>query len=193
MAESPRQSLPITGLLGLARTGDRQALDRVYELLYPELKRLARARLRRQGRGDSLDTTVVLHEAFLRFLSAKELALEDRRHFFAYSARVMRNVIVDSARELLSQRRGGGAIHETFDGDDAEGLPDLAAGAELVRVHDALLELESQNPTLAEVVEMRYFGGYSETEIAALQGVTTRTVNRRWEQARAWLYAALEP
>lgn len=192
MAESPQESLPITGLLGLARIGDRQALDRVCELLYPELKRLARARLRRQGRGDNLDTTVVLHEAFLRFLSAKELALEDRHHFFAYSARVMRNVIVDSARELLSQRRGAGAIHETFDGDGAQGLPDLSAGAELVRVHDALLGLEALNAPLAEVVEMRYFGGYSESEIAALQGVTTRTVNRRWEQARAWLYAALK-
>jgi RNA polymerase sigma factor (TIGR02999 family) len=185
----------ITLLLQRAAGGDRAALDAVYTSLYPDLKRLARSRLRQQGRGESVSTTMLVHESFVRLVGARDLRLEDRRHFFAYAAKTMRNIIIDSAREHLAERRGGGAEHVTLgDADaaaDAMQLADSHASDELVRVSDALHELETVDPELAELVEMRYFGGYSEAEIAELQGVNERTVRRRWDKARAWLFVAL--
>jgi RNA polymerase sigma factor (TIGR02999 family) len=183
----------ITVLLQRAAGGDRAALDAVYESLYPDLKRLARARLRQQGRGESVSTTLLVHESFVRLVNASNLRLEDRRHFFAYAAKTMRNIIIDSAREHLAERRGGGAEHVTLgDADsDAMQVADASASDELVRVNEALRELETVDAELAELVEMRYFGGYSEVEIAELQGVNERTVRRRWDKARAWLFVAL--
>jgi RNA polymerase sigma factor (TIGR02999 family) len=190
-AAAATQAPPITRLLQLAASGDRQALDQIYAALYPELKRVARARLRQQGRGDSMGTTTLLHESFIRLVNARDLRLEDRRHFFAYAARTMRNIIIDSAREHLAERRGGGAAHETLGGDAALQVADTSSSEELIRVSEALLSLEAVDPELAELVDMRYFGGYTEIEIAELQGVTERTVRRRWDKARAWLYVAL--
>ena len=164
---------PITRLLQLAAEGDRAALDQVYASLYPELKRVARARLRQQGRGDDMGTTTLLHESFIRLVNASELRL------------------IDSAREHLAERRGGGAAHETLGGDAALQVADTSTSEELIRVSEALLELEAVDPELAELVDMRYFGGYSETEIAELLGVAERTVRRRWDTARAWLFVAL--
>jgi RNA polymerase sigma factor (TIGR02999 family) len=182
---------PITRLLRLAADGDRAALDQIYAALYPELKRVARARLRQQGRGDSMGTTTLLHESFVRLVNAAELRLADRRHFFAYAARTMRNIIIDSAREHLADRRGGGAAHEPLGGDAALQVADTSSSDELLRVSEALLDLEKIDPDLAELVDMRYFGGYTEGEIAELQEVSERTVRRRWDKARAWLYVAL--
>ncbi|HEX6708577.1 MAG TPA: ECF-type sigma factor [Albitalea sp.] len=182
---------PITLLLRRATEGDRAALDQVFESLYPELRRVARARLHSQGRANAMNTTMLVHESFMRLVNASGLRLEDRQHFFAYAAKTMRNVIIDAAREHHAERRGGGAEHLTLGGDDALQVPDTSASAELLRVNDALLELETLDPDLVQVVEMRYFGGYSEQEIAEMQGVTERTVRRRWDKARAWLYVAL--
>lgn len=188
-AESPQ----ITALLQRAADGDRAALDAVYASLYPDLKRLARARLRQQGRGESVSTTLLVHESFVRLVGARDLRLEDRRHFFAYAAKTMRNIIIDSAREHLAERRGGGAEHVTLGDADSDAMQVADAGAsdELVRVNEALRKLEAVDVELAELVEMRYFGGYSEVEIAELQGVNERTVRRRWDKARAWLFVAL--
>lgn len=182
---------PITLLLQQAEQGDRQALDRVYGSLYPELKRLARSRLRQQGRGNGMHTTTLVHESFLRLLAARELRLQDRRHFFAYAAKTMRHIIIDSAREVQADKRGGAVGHVTL-GDEAQQVADGDGSRELLRVHDALLALEAIDPELAQVVEMRYFGGYSEVEIAELQGVSERTIRRRWDKARAWLFIALK-
>jgi RNA polymerase sigma factor (TIGR02999 family) len=181
----------ITRLLHQAAVGDRAALDAVYASLYPDLKRVARARLWQQGRGDGMSTTMLVHESFVRLIGARGLRLEDRRHFFAYAAKTMRNIIIDSAREHLAECRGGGAEHVTLSGADAVQVMGDDAGGELMRVNDALHELEAVDPELAELVEMRYFGGYSETEIAELLGVAERTVRRRWDKARAWLFVAL--
>jgi RNA polymerase sigma factor (TIGR02999 family) len=187
---SPTTDPPaITRLLQQAAIGDRAALDAVYASLYPELKRVARSRLRQQGRADSMNTTMLVNESFVRLVGARDLRLEDRRHFFAYAAKTMRNIIIDNAREHLAERRGGGAEHVTL--GDQEALQIANAGNELVRVNDALHELEAVDPELAELVEMRYFGGYSESEIAELHGVAERTVRRRWDKARAWLFVAL--
>ena len=183
---------PITRLLQQAAGGDRAALNEVYASLYPDLKRIARARLRQHGRGGDLGTTTLLHESFVRLVNASELRLVDRRHFFAYAARTMRNIIIDSAREHLAQRRGGGVAHDTLGGDAALQVAGASPSEELIRVSEALLALEAVDPELAQLVDMRYFGGYSESEIAELQEVSERTVRRRWDKARAWLYIALE-
>ena len=188
----PVVDLPqITQWLQQAASGDRAALDAVYASLYPDLKRIARSRLRQQGRADSMSTTMLVHESFVRLVGARGLRLEDRRHFFAYAAKTMRHIIIDSAREHLAERRGGGVEHTTLGGDDALQVADTASGDDLVRVNEALKGLEAVDPELAELVEMRYFGGYSEAEIAELQGVAERTVRRRWDKARAWLFVAL--
>jgi len=188
----PDAALPeITRLLQQAAVGDRAALDAVYASLYPELKRIARSRLRQQGRADGINTTLLVHESFVRLVGARGLRLEDRRHFFAYAAKTMRNIIIDSAREHLAERRGGGAEHVTLGDAEAASVADTGASDQLVRVNDALHELETVDPELAELVEMRYFGGYSEAEIAELHGVAERTVRRRWDKARAWLFVAL--
>jgi RNA polymerase sigma factor (TIGR02999 family) len=180
---------PITQWLQRVADGDRAALDAVYASLYPELKRIARARLHSQGDAGSMQTTMVVHESFLRLAAMPGTHLLDRKHFFAYAARTMRSVIVDAARESLAQRRGGDATHLTL--GSAEPVAAEAASEELLRVNEALAELEAVDPELAQVVEMRYFGGYTETEIAELFDVTERTVRRRWDKARAWLYVAL--
>jgi RNA polymerase sigma factor (TIGR02999 family) len=182
---------PITLLLRRATEGDRAALDEVFASLYPDLRRVAHARLHSQGRADSMNTTMLVHESFMRLVNASGLRLEDRRHFFAYAAKTMRNVIIDAAREHLAERHGGGAEHVPIGGEDGTDVADPRASEELLRVNDALLELETLDPELVQVVEMRYFGGYSEQEIAEMQGVTERTVRRRWDKARAWLYVAL--
>jgi RNA polymerase sigma factor (TIGR02999 family) len=188
----PDAALPeITRLLQQAAVGDRAALDAVYASLYPELKRIARSRLRQQGRADGINTTLLVHESFVRLVGARGLRLEDRRHFFAYAAKTMRNIIIDSAREHLAERRGGGAEHVTLGDAEVASVADTGASDQLVRVNDALHELETVDPELAELVEMRYFGGYSEAEIAELHGVAERTVRRRWDKARAWLFVAL--
>jgi len=187
-AAAPSSGLPeITRLLQQAAVGDRAALDAVYASLYPELKRVARARLHQQGRGDAMSTTMLVHESFVRLVGAHGLRLEDRRHFFAYAAKTMRNIIIDSVRERLAERRGGGAEHATL----GEAVHVADAGGELIRVAEALQELEAVDAELAELVEMRYFGGYSEAEVAELLGVAERTVRRRWDKARSWLFVAL--
>jgi RNA polymerase sigma factor (TIGR02999 family) len=182
---------PITLLLRQATHGNREALDQVFESLYPDLRRVARARLHQQGRPESLNTTSLVHESFMRLAGTASLRLEDRKHFFAYAAKTMRNVIIDAAREHLAERRGGGAEHVTLGGTAALQVPASSASEDLLRVNEALQELETIDPELAELVEMRYFGGYSEAEIAELKGVNERTVRRRWDKARAWLFVAL--
>ncbi|MDP9045549.1 MAG: ECF-type sigma factor [Pseudomonadota bacterium] len=184
---------PITRLLQRAAGGDRTALDEVFASLYPDLKRLARSRLWQQGRSDGVSTTMLVHESFLRLAASEDLQLQDRRHFFAYAAKAMRHVIIDTAREHLAERRGGGATHLTLGAADAAAIADTSSSDELMRVNDALRELEALDPELAELVEMRYFGGYAELEIAQVMGIHERTVRRRWDKARAWLFVALAP
>lgn len=186
-ASSPQSS--ITLLIARANTGDRDALDGVVAALYPELHALARSRLRKNSPMTLLDTTALLHESYLRLVKIGTLNVENRAHFLAYAARTMRSIVVDFARERVAQRRGGGAVEVELDTEIGSELP--AGEDEIVRVHDALLELEQADPRLVRVVEMRYFGGLSEDEIAAALGVTDRTVRRDWEKARLLLSLAL--
>jgi RNA polymerase sigma factor (TIGR02999 family) len=137
-----------------------------------------------------LQTTSLVHESYLRFLNAGELRLTDRLAFFAYASKVMHSVIVDTVRERQALRRGGGLAQVPLDTLAAAGVP--AEEAEILQVHEALLALEACEPRLAKVVEMRYFGGYTEQEIAEALGLTERTVRRDWDKARLLLMAELK-
>jgi RNA polymerase sigma factor (TIGR02999 family) len=136
-----------------------------------------------------LDTTGLVHESYLRFVRAGELRVEDRRAFFAYASNVMRSVIVNSVRERIAQKRGGNRRPLTLSPDLVTHVADRQET--VLEVHEALEDLEKADPRLAQVAQMRYFGGYSEKEIAETLDITERTVQRDWEKARLILAAAL--
>ena len=172
----------LTKLLVQLQAGDGQARDALFAAAYTELHRLARSRLRDGGRNTLLDTTCLVHEAYLRFVDAGELHAEDRRAFFAYASQVMRSVIINNVRERVAQKRGGDLLQLTLS-------TQLASSADedeetILKVHEALEVLERADPRLAQVAQMRYFGGYNEQEIAATLNVGERTVRRDWEKAR---------
>jgi RNA polymerase sigma factor (TIGR02999 family) len=180
---------PLTELIGRVQAGDTKARDALFAAAYGDLCRLARARLRDGGRHTLLDTTCLVHESYLRFVSAGELRAEDRRAFFAYASQVMRSVIVNSVRERIAQKRGGDSRALTL---STKIEADVADNEQTVlRVHEAMGALEKAQPRLAQVAQMRYFGGYSEQEIAETLGITERTVQRDWLKARLILAAAL--
>jgi RNA polymerase sigma factor (TIGR02999 family) len=180
----------LTQLLSAARQGDQDAAGQAFSLLYDELRRLARSRLRQHQTITLLDTTSLMHESYLKLVGASSLPVEDRRHFFAYAARVMRSVIVDFARARQTERRGGEAEHVVL--DTALGDRLAAPETDVLRVHEALEVLAQADARLAQVVEMRYFGGMSEPDIAEALGLSERTVRRDWEKARLLLLAALQ-
>jgi RNA polymerase sigma factor (TIGR02999 family) len=180
----------LTELLGRIQAGDTGARDALFSAAYLELHRLARARLRDGGRNTVLDTTSLVHESYLRFLHAGELRAEDRRAFFAYASQVMRSVIVNSIRERIAEKRGGDQRPLTLSTGLAVNVVD--SEETVLKVHEALQDLEKAEPRLAQVAQMRYFGGYSEKEIADTLEVTERTVQRDWEKARLILAAALQ-
>jgi RNA polymerase sigma factor (TIGR02999 family) len=179
----------ITQLLQRMHAGDERAREDLFASAYAELRRLAHARLRDGGRNTVLQTTSLVNESYLRYVAAGELRAEDRRAFFAYASQVMRSVILEEVRSRLAQMRGGGVADLTLHTELADGLP--SDGEEILKVNDALLELEAVNPRLAQVVQMRYFGGYSEQEIAEALGVSDRTGRSDWERARLILAEAL--
>ena len=179
----------LTVLLGRLQAGDTEARDALFAAAYAELHRLAHARLRGGGGDAVLDTTCLVHESYLRFMSAGELRAEDRRAFFAYASQVMRSVIVNSVRDRIAQKRGGNCQPLRLSTQLAE---DISNGEEAVlKVHEALEALEQAEPRLAQVAQMRYFGGYSEQEIAETLDITERTVQRDWEKARLILETLL--
>jgi len=179
----------LTVLLERLHAGDARARDSLFAAAYAELHRLAQARLRDARRDAFLDTTSLVHEAYLRFVQARELRAEDRRAFFAYASQVMRSVIVNSVRERLAEKRGGDWLPMTLSTGLAANEP---AGEEtILQVNDALEALEKADPRLGQVAQMRYFGGYNDQEIAETLGVTERTVQRDWEKARLILAETL--
>jgi RNA polymerase sigma factor (TIGR02999 family) len=177
-------------LLDAARQGDQQAAAEAFSGLYEDLRKLARSRLRRHQTMTLLDTTSLVHESFLKLVGAQSLPVEDRGHFFAYASKVMRSVIIDFARARQAERRGGGAEHLALDTAMNESL--AAPETDVMRVHEALEVLSQADARLAQVVEMRYFGGLSEADIALALGLSERTVRRDWHKARMLLHAALE-
>jgi RNA polymerase sigma factor (TIGR02999 family) len=180
----------ITQLLQKVQAGDVSARQALFATAYPVLERLARARLRDAGRSTLLDTRGLVHDSYLRYVQGGALRAEDRRAFFAFASQVMRSVIVSSARERAAEKRGAGRRPLTLSTDVAQRLP--AGEDDILRVHEALESLAQVDARLAEVVQMRYFGGYSEREIAETLDVTERTVQRLWQKARLMLRAAME-
>ncbi len=194
-AEWPRmaEGAPLTDLIRRAQGGDAQALRNLFDAAYEDLRHVARARLNRSGRGPMLDTSALVHESFLRFAQAGQLRLEDRQHFMKYTSQVMRSVVVDLVRHNLAERRGAGASHLPIDTALGEALADKSGEQEIMRVHEALEELATLNPRMAQIVEMRYFGGMTEAEVAQALDLGERTVRRDWEKARLVLADALNP
>jgi RNA polymerase sigma factor (TIGR02999 family) len=172
----------LTELLGQQQSGNDAARRALFEVAYRELQRIARFRLRAGGRNTVMDTTCLVHEAYLRFMSSGELRAQDRRAFFSYASHVMRSIIVNCARDRIAQKRGGDRQPLTLSTQLAADVPDDQDA--IVQVHEALEQLERADPRLAQVAQMRYFGGYSEPEIAHALNIAERTVRRDWEKAR---------
>jgi RNA polymerase sigma factor (TIGR02999 family) len=180
----------LTTLIEQVAAGQPGARDALFAAAYADLRKLARSRLRQGGRNTFIDTTALVNESYLKFIKSSELRATDRRAFFAYAASVMRSVIIDSVREHQALRRGGDLQEVTLDTQLNGELPDNSD--DVLRVHEALAALEQAEPRLAQVVEMRYFGGYSDVEISQALQLNERTVRRDWDKARLLLTAMLK-
>jgi RNA polymerase sigma factor (TIGR02999 family) len=181
-------STTISSLLASAERGDRSAVDALFAALYGELHRLARHQLARRGFGVTLGPTTLLHEAYLDIAGRDGTDFAERGRFMAYAARVMRGLIVDYARSRQAQKRGGGFEITPLCVD----VVDRGADAgELGAISDALDELGTVDPELAQLVDLRFFCGFSFAEIAAMRGVSERTVQRHWEKARICLHGMI--
>ncbi|MBW3550648.1 MAG: sigma-70 family RNA polymerase sigma factor [Proteobacteria bacterium] len=182
------ETAEITLLLDAARDGDRGALDNVLATLYQELHGMARRQLAGQH-GHTLDATALVHEAYLKLVGRREAKFDDRAHFFAYAASAMRSVVVDYARQRLAQKRGGDLHRVTDLPEDLEG--GVRLDEETLGLDTALTRLAAVDKRLVQVVELRYFGGLSELEIAALMQRSERSIRRDWQKARLFLLASL--
>ena len=183
-------SISVTELIKAADNNVPLAVNRLFDVLYKDLRRVANARLHANGRAADMSPTVLVHETYERLVQLQELRVSDRKQFFTYASTVMRSVIVDMARARLADRRGGGVadvpMNTMLEASLASPLDDS-----VVQIHEALDQLAAVEPRLAQVVEMRYFGGLSMGEIAEAIDVTERTVARDWTKARALLAAML--
>lgn len=185
----PAPSAPeVTRLLVAWRGGDEGAFDRLVPLVYRELHRLAHARMRGQPPGPTLQTTALVHEAYLRLIDEREMPWHNRAHFFAVCAQAMRSILVDAARARGSKKRGGGVVRVPFD-EARDGSP--APGVDVLAVDEALTELAKTEPRKSKVVELRYFGGLTVEETAQALQVSPETVMRDWKMAKLWLLRAL--
>lgn len=189
------QSGELDGLLAAVRRGDREAVDRLFALVYADLQTIAHRQLAAQRPGETLDTTVLVHETYLKFVDRSRVSPEDRRHFLATAARAMRQIIIDYARVRNAAKRDRRvprvSVHD-IDVLDVRQLPIDERAAELLEIHEALTKLSVLNARLAQVVELRFFGGFSIEEVAELLEVSPRTIKRDWETARAFLYRSLK-
>lgn len=180
----------VTELLVRARAGDQDALQHAVALLYQELHRIAARQMGREQRGHTLQPTALVNEALLRLLPGHD-DIHNRLHFLALAATTMRRVLVDYARQRLSHKRGRGA--EVLTLDDALPVGTGPRPVDVLDVDAALSELEATNPRAARVIELRFFGGYTEKEVAEIVGMSVPTVRRDWDTARVWLQQRLRP
>ena len=187
MKKSPARH-QITELLAEWRDGNQSALDELYPLVYDELHRLARRYMSRERKGHTLQTTALINEAYVRLVDQKNVNWANRSHFFAISAQIMRRILIDHARRHAYAKRGGGAQQVSLE-EVAAIVPEQ--GRELVRLDEALKSLAERDPRRSQVVELRYFGGLNNEEIAGVLNVSENTVTRDWNMARAWLYQQL--
>lgn len=186
----------LTELLAASRNGDRAASDAIFARVYQDLHRLAHRQLAAGGggkrQGETLNTTALVHEAYLRLIPGRGLPVESRAHFFNLAARVMRNVVVDFVRRKSADKRGGEAVRVTLTGSaELAAQEDSRLSADLLALNAALERLEAESPRLARLVELHFFAGLTFEEIAELLEMGERTVKRHWRSARAFLLATL--
>jgi RNA polymerase sigma factor (TIGR02999 family) len=187
---NPEDTGAITRLLQAHHQGDRDAFDRLVPLVYERMRRIARAQMARNTPGHTLSPTGLVHEAYVQLAAETGVDWQDRSHFYAICARAMRRILVDYARMRQARKRGGATPHVTIDDD----LVGAGTPAETVLAVDMALErLAAVNPRLAQIVECRSFGGMTEDETARALGTSLRTVQRDWNEAKAWLRRELEP
>jgi RNA polymerase sigma factor (TIGR02999 family) len=195
--EGSAESIPLSGLgdvtrlLDAVRAGDPGALDSLFTTVYQELHALARHQLAGRASGETLSSTVLVHEAYLKLVGAARMDYRDRRHFFALAARAMRQIIVDWARRAGTQKRGGAMVHVVLDPARVENGASVADAADLVELDAALTRLEGLSERLARIVELRFFAGLSVEETGQVLELSQRTVKRDWRKARAILFEAL--
>ena len=188
MARTGDHSVDITRLLAEWREGDRDAANHLFPLVYRELRAMAHRQLARRIPGDSLVTTALVHEAYLKLVDRSRASFNDRGHFFAVAARAMRQILVDQARKRISQKRGGAVRKVSLE----EGkVPLEERAAELIALDQALTRLEEMEPQLSQIVVLRFFGGLSVEEAAEALDISPSTVKRHWRRARLFLHQEL--
>lgn len=187
MRRTPKQH-EITQLLAEWSDGNQSALDELYPLVYDELHRLARRYMSRERQGHTLQTTALINEAYVRLVDQRNVHWANRSHFFAISAQIMRRILIDHARRHAYAKRGGGAQQVSL--DEAATVTRLA-GSEMILLDEALKSLAEMDPRRSQVVELRYFGGLKNEEIAVVLNISENTVTRDWNMARAWLHQQL--
>jgi len=180
-------SKDITGLLVDWGNGDEAALDELIPLVYDELRRLAASYMRRESQGNTLQTSALINEAYLRLVDQKNVQLQNRAQFFGFAAQLMRRILVDHARSRSRIKRGGGVQMVSL----AEQAVISNDVAEVIALDDALKNLAEMDPRKAQIVEMKFFGGLTNEEVAEVLKVTSRTVEREWRKAKAWLHRAI--
>jgi RNA polymerase sigma-70 factor (ECF subfamily) len=178
----------VTRLLVDWGNGDRAALDELTPLVYAELRRLATRYMRREAPGNTLQPSALVNEAFLRLVDQRDVRWQNRAHFFGVAAQLMRRVLIDSARRHASGKRGGGTLRVSV--SEAAGVARQAS--EMLALDRALTGLAEMDPRKGRIVEMKFFGGLTTEEVAVVLGVTTRTVEREWRAARAWLRRSVD-
>jgi RNA polymerase sigma factor (TIGR02999 family) len=186
-------AVEVTGLLRAWSEGNQDALDQLTPLVYNELHRMARRHMRNERAGNTLQTTALVNEAYLRLVDVKGAVWQDRTHFFALSAQMMRRILVDAARAKVSAKRGGGKRADHSAAVDLDAIPDVGhqKGRELVALDDALNELAQLDPRKARVIELRFFGGLTVEEAAEVLKISPQSVLRDWKLAKAWLLRAM--
>ncbi len=186
----PPDRRELTTLLLQWREGDREAGNRLFSAAYQELRRLARQHMRNENAGHTLQPTAIVHELYLRFFGAAPIEWQSRAHFFSVAAHQLRRILIDHARHNRAEKRRGGRVQAPLsEVDVAAPVQD----EDLVDLDEALLSLEDLDPRAAQVVELRYFGGLTETEAAAALGISLATLKRDWAFARAWLIRRMNP
>ena len=178
----------ISTLLAQWRAGQREVETELIRLVYPELRRLAQHYMNRERRDHTLQATALVNEAYIRMFGTRQPEWQDRAHFFALAARQMRHILVDHARAVDAQRRGGGQIRLSLTAVNGFAEP---RDEDLVALHEALTRLQALDPRAGQIVELRFFGGLTEKEVAHVLGIPLTRVKRGWEFARAWLFDQL--
>jgi RNA polymerase sigma factor (TIGR02999 family) len=190
MEQTPPPPAEITRILHEWQAGSREALDRLMPIVYNELRTLASRQLAREWRHDRLQTTTVVNEAYVKLFGQREVDWQNRGHFFAIAAQLMRRILVDHARRELRDKRGGGNLPVALD-DRLPAPPDSVDVVDALDLDRALQKLEDLDPDQSRIVELRFFGGLTVEETATVLGISPATVKREWAIAKGWLYREL--